>query len=220
VQRQANICFHGIGTPNRELEPGERRYWIATDQFEQIVEYLAETPNIQLSFDDGNASDATIALPALTARGLRAAFFPVASRIGRTGSIDRDGLRALVQHGMDVGSHGMHHQSWRRLTAAELDEELVRARAVIAEESGVTVDTAACPLGEYDRRVLARLRKLGYSRVFTSDRCAARPASWLQPRYSVTEDDSAATIRAAVEQPSRAAEAAVSAGKRLVKRWR
>jgi peptidoglycan/xylan/chitin deacetylase (PgdA/CDA1 family) len=220
VQHHTNICFHGIGTPNRELEPGERKYWVSTDQFEEILGYLAKTPNVQISFDDGNASDAAIALPALAARDLRAAFFPVAARVGRTGSLDRDGLRALVRHGMDVGSHGMQHRSWRRLTDADLDEELVLARALISEESGVAVDTAACPLGEYDRRVLARLRKLGYSRVFTSDRCAARPASWLQPRYSVTEDDSAATIRAAVEQPSRAAEAAVSAGKRLVKRWR
>jgi len=220
VQRQTNICFHGIGTPNRELEPGERKYWVSTDQFDEILGYLAETPNVQISFDDGNASDAAIALPALTGHGLRAAFFPVAARIGRTGSIDRDGLHALVQQGMDIGSHGMRHRSWRRLPDADLDEELVLARALIAEESGTTVDTAACPLGEYDRRVLARLRKLGYSRVFTSDRCAARPASWLQPRYSVTEDDSPGTIRAAVEQHSRPIEASVSFGKRAMKRWR
>jgi peptidoglycan/xylan/chitin deacetylase (PgdA/CDA1 family) len=220
VQHQTNICFHGIGTPKRELEPGERKYWVSTDQFDEILGYLAKTPNVQLSFDDGNASDAAIALPALTAHGLRAAFFPVAARIGRTGSIDRDGLRALVRNGMDVGSHGMLHRSWRRLTDADLDEELILARALIAEESGAAIETAACPLGEYDRRVLARLRRLGYSRVFTSDRCAARPASWLQPRYSVTEDDRPETIRAAIEQCSGAAEAAVSFGKRVVKRWR
>lgn len=220
MQHQTNICFHGIGTPKRELEPGERKYWVSTDQFDEILGYLAKTPNVQLSFDDGNASDAAIALPALTAHGLRAAFFPVAARIGRTGSIDRDGLRALVRNGMDVGSHGMLHRSWRRLTDADLDEELILARALIAEESGAAIETAACPLGEYDRRVLARLRRLGYSRVFTSDRCAARPASWLQPRYSVTEDDRPETIRAAIEQRSGAAEAAVSFGKRVVKRWR
>ncbi|HEY7049807.1 MAG TPA: polysaccharide deacetylase family protein [Jatrophihabitantaceae bacterium] len=218
--QQTNICFHGIGTPNRELEPGEDKYWITSEQFEEIVDYLAKKPSVQLSFDDGNASDAEIALPALARRGLRATFFPVAARIGRTGSIDRDGLRDLARRGMQIGSHGMHHQSWRRLTDAELDEELVLARRLIAEESGVTVDTAACPLGEYDRRVLTRLRHLGYSRVFTSDRCAARPGSWLQPRYSVTEDDSPETVRATVEQHSPATTTAISYGKRFVKRWR
>jgi peptidoglycan/xylan/chitin deacetylase (PgdA/CDA1 family) len=220
MQRQTNILFHGISTPSRELEPDEQKYWVSTAQFDEILGYLAEAPNVQISFDDGNASDATIALPALTAHGLRATFFPVAARIGRTGSIDRDGLRALVRQGMDIGSHGMQHRSWRRLREADLEEELVLARQVIAEESGTAVNTAACPFGAYDRRVLARLRKLGYSRVFTSDACAARPASWLQPRYTVTEDDSPETIRAAVEQHSRPIEAAVSFGKRAVKRWR
>jgi len=220
VPLQTNICFHGIGTPNRELEPGERPYWITTDQFDGILDYVATKPGVRLSFDDGNASDAEIALPALAERGLKGTFFPVAARIGKTGSIDRDGLRALVRHGMEIGSHGMHHQSWRRLTDAELDEELVAARRLIGEASGVSVETAACPLGEYDRRVLTRLRRLGYSQVFTSDRCSARPTSWLQPRYSVTEDDSPATIRAAVEQRTGTAEAAVSFGKRVVKRWR
>ena len=28
-----NVCFHGIGTPDRELEPGEDKYWISTELF-------------------------------------------------------------------------------------------------------------------------------------------------------------------------------------------
>jgi len=220
VRRQTNICFHGIGTPDRDLESGEHPYWITNDQFEEILDYLAGKPSVRLTFDDGNASDVAIALPALARRGLQATFFPVACRIGRTGSVGRDGLRALVRHGMEIGSHGMHHQSWRRLPTAELDEELVHARIVIAEESGVAVDTAACPLGEYDRRVLARLRALGYTRVFTSDRSPAQSRSWLQPRYSVTADDSPESVRATVEERVPATAGAISFGKRIVKRWR
>ena len=27
--RLLNLCFHGIGTPQRPLEPGEDAYWIS-----------------------------------------------------------------------------------------------------------------------------------------------------------------------------------------------
>ena len=29
-----NICFHGIGTPQRQLEPGEDAYWVDTDRLQ------------------------------------------------------------------------------------------------------------------------------------------------------------------------------------------
>ena len=32
-----NILFHGIGTPRRELEPGEDAYWVGRDQFEALL---------------------------------------------------------------------------------------------------------------------------------------------------------------------------------------
>ena len=78
-----NICFHGIGTPKRELEPGEGRYWISVDAFLAMLDVLARRPGVRISFDDGNRSDFDVALDALRARGLSATFFVVAGRLGR-----------------------------------------------------------------------------------------------------------------------------------------
>ena len=218
--QRVNVCFHGIGVPRRQLEPGEDRYWISTELFERILDYATSTSRLQLSFDDGNASDIEVALPALRSRGLRAVFFPIADRIGRPGSVDRVGLRALVEHGMSVGSHGMRHVSWRRLDDAGLDDELVKARRTIATESGAPVTLAACPLGSYDRRVLTTLRRLGYARVFTSDRNHACSSAWLQPRYSVLNTDSIAHVRAIAEAPRPIRTRLLSAARTTVKRWR
>jgi peptidoglycan/xylan/chitin deacetylase (PgdA/CDA1 family) len=198
--RQVNICFHGIGAPARELEPGEEAYWITTDAFHRILDLVAGREDVQLTFDDGNASDVEIGLPALLTRGLHAGFYPVAARVGQPGSVDRDGLRALANTSMTVGSHGMWHRPWRGLSDQELTEELVAARRVIAEESGVDVDTAACPLGSYDRRVLRRLRRLGYRAVYTSDRARSRPGAWLQPRFSVRNRDDLESVRAILDR--------------------
>lgn len=215
-----NFCFHGIGTPARELEPGEDAYWITPGLFGEILDYVSTRPGVELSFDDGNASDVEVALPALCNRGLVASFFPVAVRIGQPGSVDAPAVRMLREGGMMIGSHGMHHQRWRGLGAAALDEELVDARSVIAEAAGASVTAAACPLGSYDRRVISRLRSLNYTRVFTSDRAVARESAWLQPRFSIRRNDSIADIRALVEAPEGLVGQFRSSLRMTAKRWR
>lgn len=192
-----NVCFHGIGTPDRELDPGEAAYWVGTDVFLDVLDLAAERPDIRLSFDDGNASDTEIALPALRERGLTAAFFVLAGRLDHRGSLTRDDVRGLHTAGMTIGNHGMRHEPWRNLDSHRLDEELVEARHVLADLIDAPVQDAALPLGRYDRRVLSRLRSLGYRSVQTSDRRWARTDGWLQPRYSIRRED---TLRSVEQQ--------------------
>lgn len=195
AQEIRNVSFHGVGDPGPEREPGEHRYWVAVDLFFRVLDECAERGDVRISFDDGNASDVAIALPALVERGLVADFFPIAGRLGTRGNLDADGVRALVEAGMPVGTHGLAHRAWTSTTAEELTEELETARARIAEATGRPVDRAACPFGAYDRRVLRRLRDLGYRRVFTSDRRPAREEEWCQARYSVRARDTMESLR-------------------------
>lgn len=218
---RVNVCFHGVGVPQRELEPGEDAYWVGTGTFLRILDDVMQWPvATQLSFDDGNASDVEVALPALRERGLTARFFVLAGRLDRPGSLGTDDLRTLVATGMTVGTHGMAHRPWRHLPPAERRAELVDAREAIAAAAGAPVTEAACPLGRYDRRVLAALRAGGYRHVHTSDRRRARETAWLQPRYSVRAGDDVATLRTDVLRPPSATAAARLAAVGLVKRWR
>src|SRR5687767_10674733 len=88
-----NICFHGIGTPGRDLEPGESRYWIGVDTFHRVLDDLVTWPAVRISFDDGNASDVEIGLPGLLSRGLTADFFVLAGRLGAPGSLDEPAVK-------------------------------------------------------------------------------------------------------------------------------
>lgn len=189
-----NICFHGVGEPARELEPGEDKYWISHQMFLQLLDLVAERSDVALSFDDGNTSDVEVGLPALTARGLSASFFVLAGRLGKPGSLTVDGVAALSRSGMTVGTHGMDHRPWRRLDPTAVRRELVEAREVIARAAGRPVTDAACPLGRYDRKLLRELRRLGYERVYTSDRAQANATGWLQARHSVTSQDTSQTV--------------------------
>jgi peptidoglycan/xylan/chitin deacetylase (PgdA/CDA1 family) len=191
-----NICFHGVGTAQRELEPGEDRYWISEDLFHAVLDEVRTWPAVRISFDDGNTSDVEIGLPALLRRDLRADFFVLASRLESAGSLDEGAVRQLHRDGMTIGSHGMWHRAWRGMDAATTRDELVEARDRLAVVAGAEVGMAACPLGRYDRELIGKMRRLGYTRVFTSDRRGARADAWLQPRYSVRRDDTPESLRA------------------------
>ncbi|BCY11887.1 polysaccharide deacetylase family protein [Actinoplanes sp. L3-i22] len=216
-----NILFHGIGAPQRELEPGEAGYWITEAAFEAILDEITSWSfPVNLSFDDSNSSDVEIALPALLERGLTAEFFVLAGRLEAAGSLGEDDLRELLKHGMAVGTHGMHHHPWRGMSAATTETELAEARDRIAGVTGRPVTRAACPLGRYDRATLSALRHLGYTTVFTSDRRPATPGAWLQPRFSVYDNDTPASVRAAVQRSRRLPIRARNAAATLVKSLR
>lgn len=216
-----NLCFHGIGTPGRELEPDEELYWVEEAQFEDFLQVIGRYPSVRITFDDGNASDAALALPALRRHDLKATFFIISGRLDHPGSLASTEVRSLVQSGMTVGSHGMRHRPWRSVSDEELQEELVGAADAIADAAGQPVCEVACPFGSYDRRVLRAIRRRGFCRVYTVDGGPARSDAWLQSRYTVRVDDTPADIERRASSPRVSAfPAAVRTAKSFVKRWR
>lgn len=210
------ICFHGVGTPQRALEPGEDRYWISLDTFHRVLDAIAGRSDVRISFDDGNASDLEFGLGALLERGLVGSFFILAGRIGARGSLDADGLRELHRRGMTIGTHGMDHRPWRGLAPPDHDRELIEARENIAEVIGRPVDEAAIPMGLYDRRLLADLKDLGYTAVHTSERMAGTTGGWFQPRFSIVAGDTVESMeRLVLTDPSPMRRAWLEAKSRL-----
>jgi len=188
--REIILNFHGIGEPPTGTERAERRYWLEESFFLSVLDHLSATrwaagPAARITFDDGNMSDAEIALPALAKRGLTASFFICAGRIGMPGYLDAAAIHDLSSGGMSIGSHGVHHRDWRKLDDTELDEEIAGARRMLEDLGGAAIDEAAIPFGSYDRRVLAKLRLEGYRRAYTSDGGVVRPDSWLKARNTL-----------------------------------
>jgi peptidoglycan/xylan/chitin deacetylase (PgdA/CDA1 family) len=214
-----NLTVHGVGTPDRALDPGEDTMWVSVDQFERVLDAVAGRADLRLTFDDGNSSDLTIALPRLRERGLHAEFFVLAGLLGAPGRLDHDGVRALHAAGMAVGSHGWSHRDWRRLDEQEAHEELVEANRVLENLVGVPVSRVAIPFGSYDRHVLRRLRHVNATRVYSSDGGRARSDSWLQARTSLRHDLDAAWVSRLLA-PSAPAQRARELATRTVKRWR
>jgi peptidoglycan/xylan/chitin deacetylase (PgdA/CDA1 family) len=220
LDRSINLTFHGIGNPERRLDPGEQDVWVADDQFLAMLDCAAGRDDVTITFDDGNASDVEHALPALRARGLRATFFVVAGRLGTPRFLDEPGVRELAAAGMEIGCHGMRHRAWRGLDGHALHEELVEAKAILERAAGRPLNRAACPFGSYDRRVLRTLRGTGYTHVYTSDRGTARSGDFLQARNSVGPHDEPGLLDRIAALESSTPRALRRRAKLAVKRWR
>src|SRR5262245_57103342 len=113
------LNFHGLGDPPAHIDAEERRYWWPVGTFTNLLDRLVDryptvaNLKISLTFDDGNASDALLALPELTKRKLLAGFFVCSGRIGKKHYLDSSMIHDLLDSGMTIGSHGMYHRDWR-----------------------------------------------------------------------------------------------------------
>jgi len=216
-----NLCFHGVGTPERPLEPDEELYWVEPAQFDEFLAVIGRYPSVRITVDDGNHSDIALVLPTLQRHNLKASFFVISGRLGQPGSLAPAEVRSLVQSGMTVGSHGMRHTPWQSADDEQLREELVDAAVAIADAAGQAVHEVSCPFGSYNRRVLKAARRFGFSRIYTVDGGPARSDAWLQPRYTVRAADTPADLERRARSPHGTPFAtAVRGTKSMVKRWR
>jgi peptidoglycan/xylan/chitin deacetylase (PgdA/CDA1 family) len=188
--RELVLCLHGVGEPHHRVSAEELPYWLSVSSFTRLLNQALERskstgPRVIFTFDDGNASDALLALPELSKRGLRASFFVCVGRIGKKHYLDASMIKDLLEAGMDIGSHGMHHRNWRLVNTKALDEEIVDARRKLEDLIQRSVTAVAIPFGSYDWRVLNRLMRDSWEFVYTSDRGTARSAARIKPRETV-----------------------------------
>ena len=181
------LTYHAIVPTAADLEawpPGARLYVFTLDEFRRHLDHLAaegfeaismerlvqwhageaDLPArpIVVSFDDGHYSNAELATPALAERDQRAIFFVTAGHIGRSNTVTWEHLKAMLDAGMEIGSHTLTHRAPSTLTPAELEHELAESKRVLEQGTGAAIDYIASPTG-YDNRHFARLaRQVGY----------------------------------------------------------
>ena len=193
------LNFHGLGSVPNTVGAAERPFWCETDHFVSALDSIhalmqSTDLRIEITFDDGNASDTEVALPLLRNRDLTASFFVCAGRIGEDGYVDAAAIRELAAAGMGIGSHGWSHVDWRATDDETLAREIDGAREVLAETLAAPVDEVAIPFGSYDRRVLNHLKRSGVGNAFTSDGGRAPRSGWMIPREIYTTAWTADTI--------------------------
>ncbi len=195
------LMYHGVG--DDLARGGELRYTVSEQSFSRQVSYLVDQHRIisypdllagrggagtvVLTFDDGEKSVFTRALPAMRAAGITGTVFVTTGWIGSEGYLAADDLRALRDAGWTVGAHGVTHRYLSDLDAPSLRDELIQSRDALTLILGAPPRHMSLPGGRADARVSRAVRDAGYTSLGTSalGRADARPDPFSVPRLMV-----------------------------------
>ncbi|GES85586.1 carbohydrate esterase family 4 protein [Rhizophagus clarus] len=115
-----------------------------------------------LTYDDGPTNNTLKVLDALNARGLKATFFAIGSRVVESPQI----LKQVVDAGHQVGVHTWSHTALTSQTTEEVIAEIKWTEMAIKQAVGLTPKWFRAPQGDMDDRVRGILKQLGYRIAF------------------------------------------------------
>jgi len=172
--------------------------FVGTSIARGLHQYAAGRRTVILTFDDGNASDASSAAEILRRFGFTATFFVTSGHVGTSPRwLDWGMARALRDGGMEIGAHGHTHRFLVNLPEHKLHEELEMSRRLIGERVGIEPDAMSCPGGRFDQATLAAARAVGFRKICTSEPCTtSRRAleAGTVPRFQVRQDFSPSVV--------------------------
>lgn len=197
------VMYHRLSD---ELPP-DREQWIYTVEPGRFVEQMwillqTETPVVALralgetgcpprpvviTFDDGWDTDATVALPQLKAAGFPATFFLNPALLGRAGWMSWEQVEALLEAGMEIGSHGLDHTLLDDLSDAELERQIKGSKDMLEARLGRPVETLSLPGGTGGPRAVRTALAAGYRRVLGSHPglVLGNPGARALPRFAL-----------------------------------
>lgn len=122
---------------------------------------------VALTFDIGVKGQGEVArvLDTLRDEQVRSTFFV----IGVWAENNRDLLRRMVAEGHEMANHTYDHPDLRQITDEQIAEQMRRTESIVVDTTGrSTKPYMRAPFGGYDDRMLAALRRLGYTVVHWS----------------------------------------------------
>lgn len=170
----ASDSDHGRFDPVYSVTPADfarQLDWLRTNGYRSVR--LDDDGNVDdrpiiISFDDGDVSNLTIALPLLRERGMVAEFFITSDFIGQPGMLTAQDVKTLAQAGMGVQSHGRSHRFLEDLDYETMYAELRDSKGRLEGASGAPVTAIAFPGGRGAGRERDAALGLGFRHVLGS----------------------------------------------------
>lgn len=120
---------------------------------------------IILSFDDGWENQYTYAFPILKEEGVIGTFYIYTNPVGRNKHwMTWSQIIEMDKAGMEIGGHARTHPYLTKIVDNKLlDREILLSKEIIESHLGHKITTFAYPFGLYNARVVAAVKRAGYS---------------------------------------------------------
>jgi len=150
-----------------------------------VLDRLAGTvsgASVAVTFDDGHASNRQAA-DVLAGSSMTADFFVNPFTIGSAGFLTWAELREMLQLGMSIQSHGMHHRYLSDMSPVDVKQELLESRIEIEQQVGAAVTIFAPPGGRMPPQFALTAAQAGYRAV-----CSSAVGYWQPARRRAVND--------------------------------
>ena len=146
----------------------EGRRFVSVDEMLSILDRKSSEPFAVVTFDDVPDNFFTNAYPILRERSIPFILFLTTSFIGKQGYLSEKQIKELDRDPLcTIGAHTLTHPMLRRVSNSK--EELTKAKHILEERLGHSVDYMAYPYGRQSsvsRRIMREARDAGYLCAF------------------------------------------------------
>ncbi len=119
--------------------------------------------SVVITFDDGYDNNFTEAFPVLKKLGFPATIFIQVDGVGRKGYMTWDDIAILLENGIEIGSHTMHHGFLPDLSDEEMREEIYESKAVLENRLQRPITLFSYPGGGFNEKARQHVIDAGYA---------------------------------------------------------
>jgi peptidoglycan/xylan/chitin deacetylase (PgdA/CDA1 family) len=151
---------------------------------------------VVVSFDDGYATQYTVAGPELRKLGWPGVLNLWTGRLTARGGLTVPQVRTLLRQGWELASHSLTHPDLTKVGAARLAREVSGSRSALRRLFSVGVRFFCYPYGRTDAAASAAVRRAGYTAATTAHHGIAGPRTnrFALPRIGVGPADTPARL--------------------------
>jgi len=182
------LCYHQIRDWDANEAEVDKPYIVAPAMFaaqmdfldqhgyhpispDQLIAYLTGAGTLPhqpvlITFDDGDSSQWTNAVPELQKHHFTATFFIMTVVLDKQNYLSSDQVQALDRMGMTIGAHTWDHHRVTKYTDADWEKQIAKPTEQLAKLTGHPIKYFAYPYGLWNAEAIRHLKQAGFVAAF------------------------------------------------------